>query len=247
MGKSRSPGFLPLSSEYIFVFGEDSKKRLVKLGLPEKKIIITGSPQFDRYLYKKRISKKEKKIVFFPSSESSYNVLPEAHLTKKKERETFLMLFKALKEFPEYTLIIKGRLGWDMNNLPKIIAKEKCMRNVKFIIDADPSEVMANAEIVIVNVTTLVLDALLLKKPIISIWFKDMKKFCGYEDSNYIQTVYNSTQLKMAIKKNLNKIKEDSLKRKLYLKKQLAVFKEGSSKKISRIVKNLLTENNPGL
>lgn len=244
LGEDLCIGFVPLSADYILIFGEGSKERLHNQEISEEQIIVTGSPQFDKYLNKKKITRKEKKIVVITDCDSSHNnAFPEI-ITKKRLKEFFRIMYRVMKKFPEYTLVVKGRKDWDMNNLPLMIARQENFNNVEFIINADPIKLLADVDMVIVNNTTMAFDALLLDKPVISIWFKDMERFRGYKDSKTIKTTYNQKQFEQAIKECQIQTKKDNLKRKKYLEGELYKLDGKSSERIVNFMDKLILEKN---
>lgn len=230
LGKGFSPGFFPLSADYIFAYGKGSKERLHSLNIPKQRIISIGSQQFDKY-FDKIIIKKEKKIVFI----ASYG-------TKKQVKDTLRIIFNALKRFPEYKLIIKGRNGWEMNNLPKLIAKEENFNRMEFVEEINPIKLFFDTEMVIINSTTMVLDALLMNKPVISIGFKGVE-FGELSDTKAIKKVYNQKELEIAIKECQNETKKDCFERKKYLKRELFKLDGKSSKRMAIFINDLIGKN----
>ena len=183
----------------------------------------------------------KKKIVFITSCSNSHNALPEIAISKKKMKKTYKILYSALKKFPEYKLVVKGRKGWEMNNLPKLMAGQENYE-IEFIKDISPIKLLSNAEIVIIHVTTMALDALCLDKPVISIWFKDMDYFAGLEKGKGLKTVYNSKQLENAIRKCKIQTKENTMERKKYLEKELFKLDGKSSERIANFINKLIKE-----
>jgi hypothetical protein len=234
LGSEISAGYYPLSADYIVSFGKGSSERLTKLGIKKEKIIPLGSPQFDKYFTKRR------KIVFITSCSNSHNALPEIGMSKKNIKKTCTMLYKALKKFPEYKLVVKGRKGWEMNNLPKLIA-ERENYDIEFVEDVNPVELLSDAEMVIVNVTTMAIDSLCLNKSVISIWFKNMEeKVKGYKYSDSIRVVYNQEELERAIRECKNSSEE---KRKKYLESELESLDGKASERIASFINNLILED----
>jgi hypothetical protein len=244
LGKGVQPAFFPMSADYILAFGQGTKERLINLEVPEEKIIITGSPQYDKFA-KKEKNNLNKKISFIMSCPDSHYLFPEIHITKKRQKEVLRMLFKTMKKFPDYKLSIKGRKDWDMNELVKIIAREENFENFEFEINPSPIEFLKKAKIIIVNVTTMVLDGLLLEKPAISIWFKDIEKFTGYKDSKAIATVHTQKELEKAIRE---KIKEETEKdkkfRKEWLEYELFKLDGKSGKRSANFIEKIMLNKN---
>ena len=242
IGKKR--GFLPKSAEYILVFGENSKKLLINWGYPKKNIIITGSPQFDKY-NKKIKKKKQKEIVFIMGSLASNELAPEVEVSKERWQEVYRILLSVLKKFPEYKLIVKLRSPSYLSNMSFILPKEK-FENLKFVADVDPIKLLSRAEIVIVTDSTMALDALLLEKPVISIDFKETdniypnKIVNTYRKYNSIKNVYNEKQLENAIKKSKKQTNREIVEIKKYLEKELYKLDGMASQRVAEFIKKLL-------
>ena len=184
-------GFIPKSADYFLAFGEKSKELLIKAGYLKNDIVITGSPQFDKYFNLEILKKNKKKIVFILSSNSSKNVNPEMEISHQKCKEVYRMLFKSLKKFEGYNLVIKSKGRGELEGLPEIISKEIGLdfQRINLVEKISPIELMKDAEIVIVTDSTMAFDALLLNKKVISIWFKEYEKFFNYKNTPPIKHV----------------------------------------------------------
>lgn len=100
-------------TDYISVTGPDAKNQLIKLEVPNQKIIISGDPRYDyfSYLAKKFSAKKallklgikptKKKIILLISER------PNLYLTKKEKKDYFLLVSQAIKNLPNTILVIK--------------------------------------------------------------------------------------------------------------------------------------------
>ena len=231
-------GFMPKSADYLLAFGERSKKRLIDFGYPKKNIILTGSPQFDKYkdLNIKIKTNKQKKIVFIMGDSNN----PEREISKEKWKIVYEMMFKALKKFPEYELIIKCKGEGDLYTLPEFIAKKENFQNMSNIININPIDLISDAEMVIITNSTMIFDALLLNKPVISINFKEFEKFFCYKDLKSVQTVHNQKELEEAIIKNKIQTKEDLLEIKKTLKEELSNLNGKASKRVVDVINNIL-------
>ena len=128
-----------------------------------------------------------------------------------------------------------------MNSLVEMIAKQENYK-IKFIEDTSPIKLLANAEIVILNNTSMILDALALNKQVISFWFKRLNKFSGYGKSKAIKTVYNSNQLVKAIKEGGQQTEKNILEIKKYLKGELFKLDGKSSQRISKFITKLILQ-----
>ncbi len=232
----------PRNSEYIFVFGSETKKWLVNNISKKNKIFVIGCPRYDKFISKKKKKRSEKSILYIMEATNSNKFFPERSLTKKRQKQLLKMLFKVLKKFPEYKFIIKTRSNWDMAKLPSIMAKQEGFTNLEIIEKTDNLELLNNSEIVIINHTTMGIEALLLNKPVISISFKDLDDGNPYKKMKIVDTCYNEKQLESAITKNKNQNKWDISNRGKILKNYL--LNDGhASKRAVYLANNILQKN----
>lgn len=145
-----------------------------------------------------------KKVVYISSCGDSVSHVPGIDSTKREQKIEYKILFNVMKKFPDCYLVIKGRAGWDMNRLPEKIAREEKFNNFEFIENADPLDLLHDADVVIVDITTMAFDALLLNKPVISMRINKHPKFQSYENDKGIITVHNEKELEKEIGKLLN-------------------------------------------
>lgn len=240
-------GFLPKSADYLLVFGEQSKKQLMKFGYPKESIIITGSPQFDKYSTIAREyqqNHEKKRIVFIMGSLCSEGLVPEVEISKERWKQVYFMLFNVLKKFPEYELVIKWKGRENLDFLPLLIGREN-LQKTKIASNANPIELLSSADTIILTDSTMALDALLLGKPVISINFKDNEKVFKekevnpYKNSGPIINIYNEKQLEDAIKK-IKSNKTDNSKTKVYLEKELFKLDGKASERVVKFIVDLL-------
>lgn len=233
-------GFVPKSADYFLAFGKKSKEILINYGYPKKDIVITGSPQFDKYINQKIEKNKQKKIVFIMGPPTDENINPELDVSKEKWKKVYEMLFKALNKFPEYKLIIKWKGKGELDNLPEIIAKKENFQNMRIIDNINPIDLLSDADMVILTNSTMVFDALLLDKPVISINFKELEKFFNYKDLIPVRTVHNQKGLEMAIKKSKTQTKKELLEIKKSLNAELFKLDGGASDRVVNFINKLL-------
>ncbi len=240
-------GAIPPITDYVLAFGEESKKKYVEIGFPKEKIIVTGSPQYDSLIEESGIAnrlKKSKKILYIVDAVNNNELIPNYHLTKKEQKEILRILYKVIeKKFPDYKLIVKGRKNWDLNNLPKFIAKQENFKNLEFLIETNKMELLKSARIVIIHYTTMGLEAMIFDKPIISIEFKGLEKWNNFTNMNNVKMVYNEKQLENAIKKSLNESEKDKKEREKTLKNELYKLDGKATQRAVNFINNLLNKN----
>jgi len=235
-------GFLPKSADYILVFGEESKKQLIKWGYPKNSIIITGSPQFDKYANIK-IEKKQKNKIVFIMDTIDFNC-PLSYWKK-----VYKILFKTLKKFPEYKLIIKWRDDKTLLRLPKLIGNEVGFYNYSILKDnlfkkVCPVKLFADSDIVILTGSTMVFDAFLSKKPVISIYIKRINVPKDFGGHTPIKIIHNQKSLEKAINKSKKQTKKDFPEIKKYLKKELFKLDGKASDRVVDFINKLINKEN---
>ena len=223
-------GFFPFSADYFIAFGEESKYRLKKFGIPEEKIFVLGHPQFERY---SDINlEKKNKIVYVSSDANSTNFLPEVDPSKKMQKDILRIIFKTMKNFPNYKLVIRKRgKDWDMYNLSKQIAREENFKNLEIVDGKNLINLFKDSKITLINNSTLALDSWISKNKVISITFKELVNFFESPLTKSLKKVFNEKELERAISKTL-KNKEDPEE---FLKNRLT-NKENASKKIAEFI-----------
>lgn len=232
-------GFIPTLSTYTFVFGEKTHDYFVKNGSNKSKIIQIGCPRYDGFVEQKKET-SEKMIVYLMEIAGEGDLIPGTHLTKKNQKKALRDIFRVMKNFPEYRLILKTRPGWNMKNLPKVIAKEENFTNFEVVEKTDNVTLMNSADIVIMNYTTMGLESLLLNKPTICYSFKHLEQVNPYKDATAIEKVFDAVSLEKAIKKNLRDSNKNSKKRVQTLKEHFVALDNKASKRAAKFIDLLL-------
>jgi len=226
------------STDYVFVYGKESKKISLKAGISKENIYAIGCPRYDKFKYETK--RNSKKIVYaMEISSGNYSLTPETQLSKKKQKEILRKIFRVMKKFPNYKLIIKTRKGWGLKGLPEKIAKEENFENFEVIEKTNNEKLLNDCLMVIVNHSTMGLEALLLKKPLISISYKSYDKINFYKRIRGVSVVYTQKQLEKAIIKNDSKKLGNILLYRKYLKDFL-IFGKNSTNEAIKIINNIL-------
>lgn len=223
------------NTDYLIIFGEGKKKNFLKEGFKEKQIKVLGSPRHDDF---KIINTNSNIILYAMEVANGNDVVPDTHLTKKRQKEILKMVFKSMKNFPNYKLIIKTRPNWELAKLPLKIATEENFENFEIIEKTNNLKLLARSKIVIINQTTMGVEALLMGKPVISISYKDLDKFNAYKEIDFVDNVYSSDQLTESINKNLTNNK--SLENEMEMLKEYLFTDRKSSKRATKFINKLL-------
>ena len=163
-------------SNKMFVWGEESKKWMIKQGLKKENLIITGSPKFDAYYDNEAVIdiRKEfnipfdKKIILFIAPPSKDIEYPKYFLSNKEHAELYRIIFHTIKDMNEFVLIIKPHPSDVHINLLKEIL-EKCNLNNIFLVDKNfqLKSLLKQSDLMISTGSTVNLEAMFFKKPII--------------------------------------------------------------------------------
>jgi len=221
-------------SNYIFTYNDLMKKNIEKR-TKNSKVLVTGSPKYDRY-YKKVLVKKEKIITYGMEVAPEEDRIPGVHLSEKRQKELLILLVKTVKEyFPEYTLIFKLKpYSWNLSSLPKEICEKEGFKNFEILSQVNTMLLIKKSKIFITNSSTIGLEALILKTPLISLSYRDLDPFNYFQDLSFVKIVYDKKGLKKAIQNSLKKNELSSFYK--------YVNKKGSVKTSINIIKKILNE-----
>ena len=117
-----------------------------------------------------------------------------------------------MRKLPDHKLIVKTKPGWSLKELPRIIAKKEKFNNLQIIEKTDNKKLMNNSDVIIMHSTAMGMEALLLGKPIISVFFRDLRDYFPY-DKKIVKLANDEKTLAEAIKKYSKETKKDVLKR----------------------------------
>ncbi|MFA7707428.1 MAG: CDP-glycerol glycerophosphotransferase family protein [Candidatus Pacearchaeota archaeon] len=233
-------GALPVISDYILTYGSESEDWFIKNKTQKNKIKTIGCPRYDSFNVP-LIKNNGKTILYIVDACNSNILVPERELTKKRQKEILKSLFRVIKKFPDYKLMIKTRTEWDMNELPKIIAKQENFEGLDIVEGkVDNLRLIDSADIIINHFSTMGLESVIRGKPIICFSFKDLDKFNMYKDSEAINIVYTEKELEDTIKKIIEGKQDKEEKRMKFLKKHFCKLDGKASQRAGEFIENIL-------
>lgn len=166
------------------VWGESTKEWAINLGEDKDKLIITGAPHFDKYIKNKPKEKRgvlnklkiplSKKILLYTTQPIIHDVkIPHSHITLKDHKDILYTLCRAAKELDLF-LIIKLHPSNELSNkelhnlIPRIGFK-----NYLFVEHgkANLIDLINICDIFVTYMSTTAIEAMIFKKPIITINF----------------------------------------------------------------------------
>ncbi|MEX0861714.1 hypothetical protein [Nitrosopumilus sp.] len=166
---NESQGVFPHDADYYIVWGDIEKNHAIKGGIPEEKILPLGSPIFDN-LPSNSISSEEY-ILLATSGPVQENAFDLTVKTIEKNRQVIREICSIVNKMGK-KLVIKIHPSPDEFD-PTQLAQSI---NSQFVVfkTGDISKLIANSSIfVVIDVSTVMLNAQMMKKPVISIITKD--------------------------------------------------------------------------
>ncbi len=165
--------FLP---DKTAVYGQYFKDLLVSEGNYNKKdVVVTGHPRFD--LLNERKNDKDAVLEKLGIDEGKKIVLYASQPMKLESKVAFTSVIKALKKIKEAFLIVKLHPADDENMYRQILKSE----NYHALItrNADLYELLSCSDAVIAIQSTVILEALMMRKPVIQLNLMEQYKVAG--------------------------------------------------------------------
>jgi len=219
--------------------GNYGKKVLINFcNYPSNVIKITGDPKYDRIVPKlKNIGKIQKERFNVKNNEK---LIVFASGGVLQDSEIIPALIRAVDELSGCKLIIKAHPLADIKLLNKIVNSTKS-KNVKVLVDTNLAELLSACDLFISVHSTVVIDAMVLEKPIMLI--NIVKCPMPYVELGGAYAVYKIEDIKDGIIKGLydNNLKKKLTRgRKRFLKEYLYKLDGKASDRILNIIKSLL-------
>lgn len=211
--------FAPFEADVFAAWGQFSKDFLVKNGVDEKKIVMTGGVPFDRTVSlkpdKDKIAKElgispDKKWVVFTTQGMGPGGMP----TEKEIKIGISEIAKESLKYPDVQLVFQVHPSQDIEDVKKSVSAVKGSDAI-IVKYQDTEELMAASYGVITFFSTTALDAVIMKKPLMLINLSDDKDFLPFVEMNVAFGAYLEEEIPMIFKKFLKNEK----KPKAYLEK----------------------------
>lgn len=170
--------WLFLSVDKAAVFGNYTKRLLVRLGVEEKKLIVTGQPRFDHLVRNDQKDAKERvvkairipfgrKIILFTSQPNA----PAAFFSETVRRKAIETIYRLAAELKDAVLVVKPHPD-ERSKFHHQLGKKLKQYNV-FITQkrANTQDLIKACDILITFHSTTALEAILAGKPVIIVNF----------------------------------------------------------------------------
>ena len=195
-------------SDVKFVSGEYGKKILTNIcNYPKKIIKIIGNPAYDKIAKNlKNVKVKDKKFFGVKKEEKLITFASGGVL---QDSEIIPEMIKAVDKIGNAKLIIKAHPSANISLLNKVVDSVKS-KNVKVMVDVNLYELFTASDLVISVCSAAVIEAMVLKKPVMLI--NVVKCYMPFVEMNGAYAVYQTEDIKKGITRGLT---DEKLKKKL--------------------------------
>jgi UDP-N-acetylglucosamine 2-epimerase len=239
--KKYSPFLSQLIADKFFLYGDHSKNALTFHGIPEKPLIVSGSPRYD-ILFNERENTEEKYILLMgsamPSTAFSYFLSNNVILEWEK---MITSVFAALKELNE-EIIIKRHPTQNKEIIKFQDLANKFLPNVKIYKNINTYKLLSKSKLVVSMLSSVITEAIILDKPVVMPRYMKHDLGAPFVGTNSVLTIDKPEDSLTVIKKALY---DDQVKAKLkigrekFLKEHLA-YRGKSTEKTLELIKDLL-------
>ncbi len=152
--------------DYFYLFGEKDKQKILKKGIPESKLIVSGSPRIDSFFNKKKQGTSKNEIVILVALSG-----PGHSITVQHHIETLKVLFVAAKRFPELKFYFKLHRKDHVDYYQELdaLANTSIIKYGDLTVSENIYDWISESEMLITGASTSALDAMLMKCPVITI------------------------------------------------------------------------------
>lgn len=240
-------------SDYILVWGNFSKNGLIERGIPEQKIIITGSPTADlllsREVKRDAIIKKagadgKKRTIFFATSD-----MVGARLWTRQEFEKTIGIVAKAADEMGVQLFVKIH-PFHFGREPDYLKRFSAHRNIFPVNDIDSYDLLYACDAFISDVSSLLLESVALGKPtaVINITGRDFVSAPFpkiYVDEGVAMLIKETAGIKNNIEKLLspNFSEKGSKKREKFIIEHLYRLDGKSSRRVFETMRDILKKD----
>jgi len=216
----RIPRYTSLEPDVMAVEGKHVKSFLADLGMPEKKLVVTGQPRYDK-LFKGyvRLSKKQVHDTAGIPEGRDYAVLTtQRPVISKPMIRPFLKAVKRIRKKKNLFLVIKLHPGEYQSDFYKRAVAEEGIDDVSIVKDIELYSLLKYSRLMYTVSSTTTLEALLLGVPVIMLNFTGMKNPLVYAEKGRIPEAHSQKDIeklteKLLFDKRAGKKAQDNRKR----------------------------------
>ncbi|PKP61393.1 MAG: hypothetical protein CVT88_00225 [Candidatus Altiarchaeales archaeon HGW-Altiarchaeales-1] len=190
------------------VYGPCDTKTLTEIhAYPEDSVIVTGQPRYDSLARAKEIYNKEKTFEKLNLDKNKRLIVwaTNSYIFNESSKKDIYAVFDSIKKISDdFQLIIKKHPGYYMDDsVYNKIYQEKFGIHPLITKEADTSELLYASDLVIIEDSTVGIEAIILGKPVIRINFSGHQEVMPYVSSGAALGCYKEEDLIIDIKKAL--------------------------------------------
>ncbi len=245
-------GFLPLTADRIFVWGEAQKRRLVNWGCAEERILVSGRSRYSEYqkLDAKEVRRKvakefnldpDKKIILIAFAPLAWHLVYE-HLWRENIGTALEGIQQILKE-TNAQYIIKLHPG-DRNERQYLEWVERHGLEKKGVVVRwyEPLLLAKASDFVVVYMSTFAIDAFAMGKPVVTLFDRSHQALDEFRKFNVFHYVETPDELGQALR---HLLKEKIALPSLWEEARKECLNEGAPPPEELIAQNLLNPCRP--
>ena len=227
-------------SDKFLIWGKTDFEFFSKFGIREDKLIITGSPRHDSFSIEHGLSSSKKLILLTLTPITDRTGLADINLAIKYEK-LLKKLLDFIKQSNNIDIIIKLHPGENWHNSSLVNFFQKNYHNIPVYQTRSPKGLIQSSDLVI-NInneiydhSTIMLEAMVLQKPVLQISLDNQFQNSDYDSGNPILALSYEADWEKYIKKILfekNFSEQMILNSNIHLKNFLS-FQDNASKKVT--------------
>ena len=227
-------------SDKFLIWGKTDFEFFSKFGIREDKLIITGSPRHDSFSIEHGLSSSKKLILLTLPPITDRTGLADINLAIKYEK-LLKKLLDFIKQSNNIDIIIKLHPGENWHNSSLVNFFQKNYHNIPVYQTRSPKGLIQSSDLVI-NInneiydhSTIMLEAMVLQKPVLQISLDNQFQNSDYDSGNPILALSYEADWEKYIKKILfekNFSEQMILNSNIHLKNFLS-FQDNASKKVT--------------
>ena len=189
-----------LYADHITVWGEADHRRLTSVGIPADRITVTGNPRFDH-------------LANPVSHDSVSSLLGSMRLpvggpiiltttqndSLEASRQQLAAVARAASAFPQYQVVVKLHPAERLEPYRRLL-REISASHFRLVRDVDLHTLIAASAVLITRYSTTGLEAMLMKKPVITLNFSDQPDRLPYAESGAALGVHTPEDLLPALR-----------------------------------------------
>jgi len=192
----------PFYSDVIFVDGEIEKDFLVKNGVNQEKIIVQGSPKYERVMNKEIHPLNQIKDHFTGKvhsiSQDKFKILLATNFFSKESNQiTLTAVVNVIKKLKNIQFVIKLHPLQTGKFIKNILRELNC--DAIIVRNVDIFEIIKTADIFLTEESSVILDSMIVGTPLICLDFSNKRLYLSgihlYNNEKYILKVYNENEL----------------------------------------------------